>query len=73
MREERTGATVEWPSWSPDGTRLAYTKSVFGYRTERLEEVDLATALQVVDMSGRTGDNAWLTALPGAGPMSWGL
>jgi len=43
VREERTGATVEWPSWSPDGMRLSYAKTPFGSRTQRIEEVDVAT------------------------------
>ena len=48
VSEKRTGATVEWPSWSPDGTRLAYTKTPFGSRTQRVEEVDLQTGARTL-------------------------
>jgi Tol biopolymer transport system component len=43
VQESRSGATVEWPSWSPDGSRLVYTKTLLASRIPRVEEVDLAT------------------------------
>jgi len=43
VHEDRTGATVEWPAWSPDGSRLVYTKTLFTSRIQRVEEVDLTT------------------------------
>lgn len=43
VEEAGSGATVEWPSWSPDGAALVYEKSVPSERTQRVEEVHLAT------------------------------
>jgi hypothetical protein len=48
VHEDRTGSVLDWPSWSPDGTRLTYTKTLFDYRVERVEEVDLATGARTL-------------------------
>ena len=48
VHEDRTGATVEWPSWSPHGTSLVYSKTVASERTQRIEEVELATGIRTL-------------------------
>jgi Tol biopolymer transport system component len=58
--QEDGGATVEWPSWSPDGGRLVYTKSVPSERSQRIEEVDLATGdRRMAVESGSSPTYAW--------------
>jgi len=48
VHEDRTGATVEWPSWSPNGGSLVYSKTLATERTQRIEEVDLATGARTL-------------------------